>query len=671
MPNILEFSEWLVRIRKRSFVSIVAQKRPVPLKEYFCLPELYGLKLYRVNKINLDIKNKKVSNKLKPDSMVSNDLKFKNNMKNLLNKLHEIKYGPVILFTFSKKKCHEFAQSLHLISFCDIKCQSVIERFLDKLATKWSEKELYSSYCKSYFESLKKGIGIHHADLSPLLKEITETLFHSNLLFILFATETFSIGLNMPSKTVIFSSLVKFDGKNLRFLNRGEFIQMSGRAGRRGLDRKGIVISILDKNNNIKKLEKVLKGNSEPIGSVFRVTVNTFLDFISCGKYRLKKLIRNSFFEFQKKINTHKEYRLYIISKKRKELLIVPKSRCANHILCSLELIQNSLNFKLISSKILGFEKNLTSRANFNESKILKNYNIFLNNNWFRLSPEKMKMKQFLGKFYLKIINSGIIISPYNGESEFSLYKNRQIGVHIIKICLEIANFILNHSLFFIFKVSTFFAINYRLECLKFGKNFKKTILNISKNSIFSELPKFLNSFLKIGLIRKNFSLSLKGELCSKINYKENLVLLEWIYQGTLPTASFSLTVTLLIGLVCEEHCKDVPLHPTLFVSHHNLNSVVLNLYSIFEGSSLSLHLLKIIKRKKHAILNLMWAWCNNFLTNDDTTYYYFDKNVLNRYQDYVLKILEVIIKIYQSLGNVFLASKFESFWFRLKICSN
>lgn len=673
MPNILEFSEWLVKIRKRSFVSIVAQKRPVPLKEYFCLPELYGLELFKVNKINLDLKNKKFSNKLKPISVFSIDIKFKNNMKNLLNTLHEIKYGPIILFTFSKKKCHEFAQSLQSVSFCDKKCQLVVERFLDKLGTKWSEKELYNSSCKSYFELLKKGIGIHHADLSPLLKEITETLFHSNLLFVLFATETFSIGLNMPSKTVIFSSLVKFDGKNLRFLNRGEFIQMSGRAGRRGLDRKGIVISILDKNNNLNNLEKVLKGNSEPIGSVFRVTVNTFLDFISWGKYRLKKLIKNSFFEFQKKINTHKELLLYGISKKRNELLIVPKSTCANHILYSLELIEKSLNFKFIGCKISGFGKNLTTRANFNENKILKNYNILLNNNLFSVSPEKIQMnlKLILWRLYLKIRFSFNIIPLINGKLDISYYKNNQTIVHIVIICMEIMKLVFKHSLFFLWWVSSFFTINYRSECLKFGKHFKNSIINLSKNSIFSELPKFLNSFLKIGLLRKNCSLSLKGEICSKINYKENLVLLEWIYEGTIPTDSFPITVTLLIGLVCEEQCKDVSLHPTLFLPHQNLNSIVLKLYSTFEGSSLSIHLLKVIKRKKNIILNLMWARCNNFLINDNSKYSYLDKNVLKRYHDYVLKILEVITKIYQSLGNIFLASKFESFLFKLKIYSN
>ena len=93
---------------------------------------------------------------------------------------------------------------------------------------------------------LKRGIGIHHSGLLPLLKEIIEILFQENLIKVLFATETFSIGLNMPAKTVVFTSVRKFDGKEQRWVSGGEYVQMSGRAGRRGLDERGIVIMMLD-----------------------------------------------------------------------------------------------------------------------------------------------------------------------------------------------------------------------------------------------------------------------------------------------------------------------------------------------------------------------------------------------------------------------------------------
>ena len=93
---------------------------------------------------------------------------------------------------------------------------------------------------------LKKGIGIHHGGLLPIVKEIIEILFQEGWLKALFSTETFSMGLNMPSKTVVFTSVRKFDGENFRWIGGGEYIQMSGRAGRRGIDDKGVCILIID-----------------------------------------------------------------------------------------------------------------------------------------------------------------------------------------------------------------------------------------------------------------------------------------------------------------------------------------------------------------------------------------------------------------------------------------
>src|ERR1700734_1671356 len=83
---------------------------------------------------------------------------------------------------------------------------------------------------------LKRGIGVHHSGLLPILKEVVEILFQESLIKVLFATETFALGINMPAKTCIFTTTYKFDGQIFRQLSSGEYIQMSGRAGRRGTD---------------------------------------------------------------------------------------------------------------------------------------------------------------------------------------------------------------------------------------------------------------------------------------------------------------------------------------------------------------------------------------------------------------------------------------------------
>jgi ATP-dependent RNA helicase DOB1 len=93
---------------------------------------------------------------------------------------------------------------------------------------------------------LRRGIGIHHSGLLPILEETIEILFGEGLLKSLCATEHWRVGLNMPARTVVSTSSQKFNGKNFRTLASGEYIQISGRAGRRGLDDKGIVILMVD-----------------------------------------------------------------------------------------------------------------------------------------------------------------------------------------------------------------------------------------------------------------------------------------------------------------------------------------------------------------------------------------------------------------------------------------
>lgn len=93
---------------------------------------------------------------------------------------------------------------------------------------------------------IRRGIGIHHGGLLPILREVIEILFASGWLKILFATETFAMGLNMPAKTAIFTSLRKFDGETFRWISSGEYTQMAGRAGRRGMDTVGMTILIVN-----------------------------------------------------------------------------------------------------------------------------------------------------------------------------------------------------------------------------------------------------------------------------------------------------------------------------------------------------------------------------------------------------------------------------------------
>ena len=141
---------------------------------------------------------------------------------------------------------------------------------------------------------LKKGIGIHHGGLLPIVKEIIEILFQEGLLKALFSTETFSMGLNMPSRTVVFTSVRKFDGEQFRWIGGGEYIQMSGRAGRRGIDDKGYCILIFDEKMDQEVAKSMLRGHSDPLNSSFHLSYNMLLNTLRIEDTDPEYVIRRS-----------------------------------------------------------------------------------------------------------------------------------------------------------------------------------------------------------------------------------------------------------------------------------------------------------------------------------------------------------------------------------------
>ena len=119
----------------------------------------------------------------------------------------------------------------------DHEARSKIENIFEKYMNGIFKEFKYLPIVTEIKPLLLKGIGVHHAGLPPALKEIQEILFEEGLLKVLFATETFKVGVNMPTRTVIFTEFYKYDGyiDNMRILKPNEYTQMSGRSGRRGV----------------------------------------------------------------------------------------------------------------------------------------------------------------------------------------------------------------------------------------------------------------------------------------------------------------------------------------------------------------------------------------------------------------------------------------------------
>ena len=148
---------------------------------------------------------------------------------------------------------------------------------------------------------LEAGIGIHHSGLLPVLKELIEILFGESLIKCLFATETFAMGLNMPARTVVFTAVKKFDGTDMRVLAPGEYTQMSGRAGRRGKDDRGICIVMCDERMEETAMKEMILGQPQPLSSEFKLSYYSILNLLkrATGTIDAEYVISRSFHQFQ------------------------------------------------------------------------------------------------------------------------------------------------------------------------------------------------------------------------------------------------------------------------------------------------------------------------------------------------------------------------------------
>lgn len=143
---------------------------------------------------------------------------------------------------------------------------------------------------------LEKGIAIHHSGVMPILREIVELMFEKGYIKLLFATETFSVGLNMPIKSVLFTDVKKFDGNGMRMLLPHEFVQASGRAGRRGIDTVGNVIHLpnLFRNVNLLEYRTMMQGKSQSLVSKFRLSYNLVFNLIASQSARIDNIESSS-----------------------------------------------------------------------------------------------------------------------------------------------------------------------------------------------------------------------------------------------------------------------------------------------------------------------------------------------------------------------------------------
>ncbi len=184
---------------------------------------------------------------------------------------------PVIIFSFNRRECETLAMQMMKLDFNDLEEQALVERVYQNAIESLDEADQDLPQITAMLPLLRKGLGIHHSGLLPIVKEVVELLFQEGLIKALFATETFSMGLNMPARTVVFTTVRKYDGTKYRNVLGGEYVQMSGRAGRRGIDERGIAVLMLEEKIEPGAAKSILSGSAELFDLHFTWATTCFL----------------------------------------------------------------------------------------------------------------------------------------------------------------------------------------------------------------------------------------------------------------------------------------------------------------------------------------------------------------------------------------------------------
>lgn len=207
---------------------------------------------------------------------------------------------PACIFVFSKKRCEENAEALSNLDYCTAAEKSAIHMTIEKSLARLSPEDRKLPQITRLRELLSRGIAVHHGGMLPIVKEMVEILFARTLVKVLFATETFAMGLNLPTRTVVFSGFRKHDGRQFRDLLPGEYTQMAGRAGRRGLDTVGTVIICApgaDEAPPVARLRQMMLGDPTKLRSQFRLTYNMILNLLRVEALKIEEMIKRSFSE--------------------------------------------------------------------------------------------------------------------------------------------------------------------------------------------------------------------------------------------------------------------------------------------------------------------------------------------------------------------------------------
>ena len=320
------FAEWLGELKQRPINLISTEYRIVPLTHTIWYGQqshvlmdaknIYNDKVYKDwlawrldkekqhDKFQQKVKDARAGGQEGPIEGKTRPTTFLHQMNELIVTLDKKELLPALFFVLSRKDCEKYAQKVESTLITSCERADVIHIWNFHLRNHKESLEKLPQY-HTLRHLVEKGLAYHHSGLVPMLKEIIEILFSKGFIKVLFATETFAVGINMPTKTAVFVGVKKYDElcQDMRVLTTAEYLQMAGRAGRRGLDTMGTVIYLPDRNPiEPSEMRAMMCGGRAEVTSRMEFDYDFILKTIQSGNRTWLDIMEKSYWRRQRKV---------------------------------------------------------------------------------------------------------------------------------------------------------------------------------------------------------------------------------------------------------------------------------------------------------------------------------------------------------------------------------
>ena len=569
------FAKWVEDVKRsekynKNVILTGTNERVVPLAHYIYFitphkfetkdPQLLNIIMNKCNSIQL-LKGWNGKENIEYQSNLVNEIRkidsyhYKNKIRitkvNVINSivkmLNEKNMLPAICFVFSRTQCHTLANCIQYnllensesnFELVEKECRSIISKLPN-----------YKEYIElpEYTETIKlleKGIAVHHSGIAPVLREMIEIMFSKGYIKLLFATETFAVGINMPTKTVIFTGLSKYSNKGMRYLHSHEYTQMAGRAGRRGLDKIGHVIHCCNMFDMPLSLDysEILNGKPQQFLSKFKISYSIVLNIIGENVTKSKNDVIDEICNYISKsmINTELltekrtvEENIETLVEKNK---IKPEYDCDDFTMS--EYIKLKIEVKNSSNKKRRRIESAINQLEMENKTILDDYKKYIL--YEKLNMDIKKEREYLSKLenYFKekiecvitvLIETGYLILT---DDRFTLTINGLMAMKIKEVnSLVLIDLLVKYNYFsnltiqeIISLFSCFVSINVQGDNIANCPNTDNTLLNKYANEIGNYYDKYSDYECK-------YDLDIGEEYC--LNYDLMQIMLDWCNSET------------------------------------------------------------------------------------------------------------------------------------------